>query len=183
MDYSIKQLSIEHLEEYQSIPMIKKFSSLITFDEQNNLKETPVKKQEIDLAAEEDINEWKQLFPINTSGIFVLTKDEKMIAGVIVLTHAPKIHLLENNLDNAILWDIRIDPQYQGLGLGKKLFNLACDYAKNQQCKALIIETQNNNPKAIKFYQHMGASLYKTKEHAYPEQPDEVQILFKKELS
>jgi len=180
MDYTILQLSLKDLEKYQHIPMLKCFSSLISFDDKGNIKEIPAKTQTIDLAKEESMEEWRALLPEETTKIFVISKQDSWIAGAIVVTHAKHIHMFQGDMRNAVLWDIRVDPAYQGLGLGNILFQEVYSYAKTQNCHALLIETQNNNPNAIKFYLRNGATLFKTNMRAYDDYPEEIQYIFQK---
>ena len=52
----------------------------------------------------------------------------------------------------ARIWDIFIDPQYQRQGIGTKLMQLAEKRAREWKCRALILECQTSNVKAINFY-------------------------------
>lgn len=91
--------------------------------------------------------------------------------------------MLEGRQDLAVLWDIRIAPQAQRQGLGRQLFQAAEAWARSRSCRWLKIETQNNNWPACQFYAHMGCELGYINRFAYPELPDELQLLWYKALS
>ena len=54
----------------------------------------------------------------------------------------------------ADLLNLFIDPDHQSAGVGRKLFNWACDTARAQGATSLIIDS---DPNAVPFYQRMGA--------------------------
>ena len=86
--------------------------------------------------------------------------------------------MLQKRDDLAILWDIRIIEEYKYQGIGKKLFNIAKEWCKNNGFIELRIECQNNNYNAVNFYHKQGATLFSIKEFAYPNYPDEVQLIW-----
>lgn len=49
-----------------------------------------------------------------------------------------------------------IDPLYRGIGLGKKLLNLALEFAKNKGYKSIYLDTTSDLEKAISLYQSVG---------------------------
>lgn len=61
-----------------------------------------------------------------------------------------------NRLMVTELW---VSDALQGKGLGKQLMNIAKDIAVKQQRRAIILETQSYNAKAIGFYLHEGFEL------------------------
>jgi GNAT superfamily N-acetyltransferase len=65
--------------------------------------------------------------------------------------------MLESRKDLAVLWDIRVCPEYRGAGI--PLFRYAAEWSRKRGCTQLKIETQNVNVPACRFYQRMGAYL------------------------
>lgn len=59
----------------------------------------------------------------------------------------------------ARVWDLSITDNYRRKGIGTKLLQLAENKAREWNCRALILETQSSNFKAIKFYLNFGFSL------------------------
>ena len=91
--------------------------------------------------------------------------------------------MLEGRRDLAVLWDIRVDPQTRGLGVGSALFRAAERWARTRGCRTLKIETQNTNVPACTFYARQGCILKEIKRSAYPQLPDEIQMLWYKTLA
>ena len=90
--------------------------------------------------------------------------------------------MLENRSDLAVVWDIRVSPDLRGRGIGAALFDSAEKWAETQGCRQLKVETQNINVAACRFYASQGCSLGAIHRFAYPELPDEVQLLWYKTL-
>jgi ribosomal protein S18 acetylase RimI-like enzyme len=174
----IETLNFKDLKDYQRIPMIKDSSMRYEFINPRTYVKYNIPRIMYDMNDEEDISLSKEIIRFDTSMIFVIKEKEMMVAGAIVATHSPKIHLLKGFNHTAILWDIRVNPEYQKQGFGKKLMNEAINFAKTQGCNQLLIETQDNNPNAIDFYLKCGASLYEIRENVYSDQPLEKQLLF-----
>ena len=51
-----------------------------------------------------------------------------------------------------MLWDIRVADNYKRKGIGQKLINMGILDAKQHGYQQMIIECQNNNVQACKFY-------------------------------
>jgi ribosomal protein S18 acetylase RimI-like enzyme len=90
--------------------------------------------------------------------------------------------MLEGRDDLAVLWDLRVAPEARGRGVGSALFREVEAWARTRGCRELKVETQNVNVAACRFYAHMGCSLGALNSHAYPEVPDEVQLLWYRSL-
>lgn len=56
--------------------------------------------------------------------------------------------------DNSI-WALFVDPEYEGLGAGKKLLKLACDYLSARGASSVRLSTTVNT-RADRFYQAQG---------------------------
>ncbi len=59
---------------------------------------------------------------------------------------------------------IDILPEYQHIGLGKKLLDALCDNLRKKEVKGVMFTVWNKNYNAIKFYEKYGFSLIETKE-------------------
>ena len=71
----------------------------------------------------------------------------------------------------------------RGKGVGTALFQAAEQWAVARGCRRLQVETQNINVPACKFYAKQGCTLGEVHRLAYPEHPDEVQLLWHKDLA
>ncbi len=59
----------------------------------------------------------------------------------------------------AWVWNLMLDHDARGRGLGREFFERAASWARRQGYRALIFETQSNNVPACKFYAAMGCTL------------------------
>jgi RimJ/RimL family protein N-acetyltransferase/ribosomal protein S18 acetylase RimI-like enzyme len=81
-----------------------------------------------------------------------------------------------------VLWDIRVAPDARRRGAGAMLLIAIEEWANQQGVSWLEVETQNINLPAYKFYLKHGFTVTDVRAHAYPELPDEVQLLLHKRL-
>ncbi|MFP4286924.1 MAG: GNAT family N-acetyltransferase [Candidatus Izemoplasmataceae bacterium] len=169
-------LSIEDLKHYQTIPIIKNVHTIRNYQDLENFNTKQVLPYTIDLN-EEDVMSWKKIINFDQSKIFGVEIDNHLVAGAIIITNSSEVNMLKIVPNSACLWDIRVEKAYQGKGLGKLLFNACVAFAKAQGKSSIIIETQNNNVDAIKFYESLGAKLYKINYNHYDDL-DEDQLLF-----
>jgi len=59
----------------------------------------------------------------------------------------------------AFIWNIMLDVDVRGQGLGRELFERGVRWARQQGYRALMLETQTNNVPACKFYARLGCRL------------------------
>lgn len=113
----------------------------------------------------------------NAQGGFVALVDGK-IAGAILL-----------NIDEARsvvhIQDMIVGRQYRRYGVGSLLISCASDWARNHECWAIVLETQNTNYPAIQFYLRNGLEIWSINRSFYPpgEYAHEVAIFMGKRLS
>lgn len=120
---------------------------------------------------------WAERFDVSMWGLLGAFSDGIRIGGAAVARFP------ERGEDLAVLWDIRVDYAARGLGVGSALFRAAEAWALSRGCSQLMVETQNINIPACRFYERQGCVLGAVKHDAYPEFPDEVQLLWYKPLS
>lgn len=95
---------------------------------------------------------------------------------------SPGLLMLEGRRDLAVLWDIRVAPEVRGHGIGSALWQEVEIWASLRACRHLKVETQNTNVGACNFYARQGCYLGAMNRYAYPELPDEIQLLWYKDL-
>lgn len=66
--------------------------------------------------------------------------------------------------------------------MGSTLFRAAEAWARARGCRQLKVETQNVNVAACRFYARQGCVLTSVHHNAYPGLPDEIQLLWYKNL-
>ena len=90
--------------------------------------------------------------------------------------------MLEGRTDLAVLWDIRVQPEFRRHGIGSALFQASEQWALKKNCSQLKVETQNINVPACRFYAREGCILGAIHRFAYKDFPNEVQLLWYKQL-
>jgi GNAT superfamily N-acetyltransferase len=103
---------------------------------------------------------------------------DRRVGGVVVAYDTEGVFMLEGRKDLAAVWDIRIQPDDRGRGIGSQLFQRAVNWARTRGCRHLTAETQNINVPACRFYAKQGCELRAIDRYAYPDHPDEVQLIW-----
>lgn len=189
IDISIESEAILNL--YSKIPMA--FESNTVFDVlpleggldgfsiQERSLITPFKKDYDAIKGEGPLS-WPLHFNLSNWGFIVARRGNEIIGGVVIAHNTEEVRMLEGCQDLAVIWDLRVSPEYQRRGVGRKLFMASEKWAISRNSRILKIETQNNNVAACKFYSNQGCELGAINRFAYPEYPDEVQLLWFKSL-
>lgn len=173
------EIGIDQLDEYGNIPFYydtnKKYE-IIKNNDEIKLELVDVPKFHKDFGSR--TSRWKELFDLKNWKFFVAyNEDNKMIAGCTLATNTNDCHMLEERSDLAVLWDIRVRDEYKHQGIGQELFNMAKEYAKSNGFRELKVECQNTNPAAVNFYRKQGMVLRSVNENAYPDYPNETQLI------
>ena len=125
---------------------------------------------------------WASRFDLTNWGLLLARAGSACVGGSVLAFDTPGVDMLERRRDLAVLWDLRVAPAVRGQGVGAALFQAAEVWAKARGCRMLKIETQNVNVPACRFYARQGCTLGAIHRFAYPELPDEVQLLWYKRL-
>ena len=72
--------------------------------------------------------------------------------------------------------DIIVGRLFRRYGIGTLLLNCAADWARNHGCHALLLETQNINYPAIRFYLRNGLEVWGISQHFYPSGSEEHEV-------
>lgn len=177
-EITIMEIKPDQLSKYQTIEMHKHVTQIREYHSLNDYHVHLVQHHIIDLADEEDIDDWKEIIDFKHSKIFVATHHNKWVGGCVIITNSPKVHMFNQRMDYSVLWDIRVKDDYKHLHIGTKLFKKAIAFSKEKGCNKMIIETQNNNVNAILFYEKMGAYLHQINKNHYKDTPEEDQLIF-----
>ena len=126
---------------------------------------------------------WARRFDLSTWTLLLARSGTEAVAGAAVAFDAPELQMLDGRRDLAILWDIRVAPDARGRGVGSALFAAVEAWSAARGARHLKVETQNVNVPACRFYARHGCVLGAINRFAYPELPDETQLLWYKELA
>lgn len=192
MNFEIREESVKNLGEYALVPIA--FEVCRVFDVtpcgdgvggfalSERALDVPYMK-DYDAVEEESPVHWPDRFEMSNWGLFAAWAEGYRVGGAAVAFNTPGVDMLEGRKDLVVLWDIRVSPKVRGLGIGHALFKAAEAWAITKGCHQLKIETQNINVRACKFYARHGCQLMVANQCAYPDYPEEIQMLWYKNLS
>jgi GNAT superfamily N-acetyltransferase len=138
--------------------------------------------KDYDAIAGEGPLQWTRRFDLSNWAFFTARVAGRPLGGAAVAFNTPGLTMLEGRPDLAVLWDIRVSPDARGQGVGSALFETVEAWAQSRGCRQLKIETQNINVRACRFYARHGCQLRAIYYAAYPELPEEIQLLWYKDL-
>jgi ribosomal protein S18 acetylase RimI-like enzyme len=189
MTTEISPITANKLSEYSKIPMTFEISSKFDVQLIENglggikLSEVEVKPyvKDYDEMDGSKPTDWPKRFDISNWGLFLARNGEIPVAGAAVAFNTPEVNMLEGRNNLAVLWDLRVHPDYRGSGLGTKVFQKATGWAKSKGCTQMKVETQNTNVAACKFYARQGCQLGEVHRFKYTNNPktkDEVMLIW-----
>ncbi len=191
MKFQISEESVSTLSEYAEVSIAFDYEHMLELTMLSNglggfvLDERHLavpRTKDYDATEEDRPSSWPQRFDVSNWGFIVARSDGKRIGGAVVAFDTNTVGMLEGRRDLSVLWDIRIAPTFRGKGVGASLFKATEKWSAERGCRQLKIETQNTNLSACKFYLRQGCTLGAINRLAYPNQPDEVQLLWYKDL-
>jgi streptothricin acetyltransferase len=97
---------------------------------------------------EEMSNEDYSAYINNPNQIIFLAFIENQVVG--------QITAKRNWNEYACIEDLHVDKPYRGQGVGRKLIEQAKQWARDSAMPGLMLETQNTNVRACKFYENCG---------------------------
>ena len=144
--------------------------------------EAPYEKDYDRIAGDAPLD-WPHRFDLSRWTLFMARLDTRIAGCAAVAFDTPEVTMLEGRRDLAVLWDLRVAPDARRQGIGAALFASVEAWARRHRCLQLKIETQNTNVPACRFYERQGCQLRAIHRAAYPELPEEIQLLWYKDLS
>lgn len=123
--------------------------------------------KDYDACAEGGPAGWAQAWDLSRWGFFLARHRGRCVGAAAVAFDTPGVNLLDGRDDLAVLWDIRVHPDFRRQGLGSRLFQRAAAWARTRGCRQLKAETQNVNVPACHFYMAQGCRLGAIHRHAY----------------
>jgi GNAT superfamily N-acetyltransferase len=183
--------SVAVLPQYGSVPIAFRVESRLRVELIHGglgglmLVEEPVAPyvKDYDAIEDEGPSRWPARWDVRNWGILSAFDGTRRVGGAAVAWNTEGVDLLEGRDDVAVLWDLRVHPEYRGRGVGHRLFTRAETWARERRCRRFKVETQNINVPACRFYARQGCVLGTIDRYAYAaDAPDEVQLLWYKDL-
>lgn len=184
---TFKEVDKTYFEIYDKIPMKVDVRSEYKVKRVDNglggliLEEVPVEPYIKDFGKYECATTYEEQFDISTWRFYMAFDGEKAIGAATVAGPTKGMNMLYGREDACVLWDIRVADGYKQRGIGQTLLDMGVAGAKERGYRQMIIECQNNNVPACRFYHKQGAVLCKVDMHAYymePEVREEVQFVW-----
>ena len=190
MDLAVSGVSSAALSEYARIPIGFEVQAVLDVGHRSDgrgflLTErrilTPYLKDYDALG--EPPSEWARRFDTSKWAMVVARIGDECVGGATIASDTPGVDIFEGRSDLAVLWDIRVAPARRRQGVGARLFDAAEAWALTRHCRQLKVETQNVNVAACRFYARQGCVLRAARSGQYAESPDEIELLWYKDLA
>ena len=191
MELQISEESVSTLSEHGHVPIAFEYERILELRIMDNglggfvFSERHLAASQIkdyDAIEAERPASWAEQFDVSRWGFIVARANGERIGGAVIAFDSAGVDMLERRRDLAVLWDIRVHPAWRGQGVGTSLFEAAERWAAQRGCSQLKVETQNTNLAACRFYAGQGCILGAINRLAYPNMPNEVQMLWYKDL-
>lgn len=182
-----KEVDKSFLELYDKVSMNVNVYSEYKVKRINNglggflIEEVSVEPYMKDLSIYEHATEYENRFDITNWRFFMAFDNDIPVGAMTVAGKTDGLNMLYGREDACVLWDIRVADKYKHHGIGQKLLDMGVLEAKKDGYQQMIIECQNNNVPACRFYQKQGAVLSKIDMYAYytdPEVGNEIQFIW-----
>jgi GNAT superfamily N-acetyltransferase len=125
---------------------------------------------------------WPGRFNLSHWGLITARAAGEYIGGAVIAPDTTTSTVPDSRTNLAVLWDIRVSPEFRRHGVGSALFRAAESWAAARGFRQLRVETQNINVPACAFYAKCGCDLREINRAAYPEFPEEIQLIWCKDL-
>ena len=192
-DVMVRRVDAETLSRYADIPISFEAESVFRVELiQSRLggvrlteERVPRYTKDYDAHAEDTPMRWPHRFDVSAWALLFAVEGDRLVSGATVAPGSAEIQLMRGRTDAVALWDLRIRPEYRRRGVGTRLFEEAVEWARERGFVRLMIETQNTNVPACRFYVSRGCELGEIDRNAYPSQLEagqEVMLLWHMEL-
>lgn len=187
----VREESVASLAEYARVPISFEARQVLDVVPAGGPSDAPIlSPRDLDAPYVKDYDRlpgegplrWPDQFDLERWGFFSARDEERWVGAAAVAFDTPGVDLLERRGDLAVLWDLRVAPDLRGRSIGSRLFGAVVGWATARGCRTLRVETQNTNAPACEFYARQGCALVTARPLAYPELPQEVQLIWELDL-
>lgn len=102
---------------------------------------------------------WPKRFCLDGWRFWIAFYHGQPVGAAAVAPATSGVDLLEHREDLAVLWDLRVHPNFAHRGIGRRLLHLAEKWAVSEGFNEMKIETQDVNELACRFYSACGYRL------------------------
>jgi GNAT superfamily N-acetyltransferase len=175
MRVEVEAIPPGRLDLYARVPSIFEVRSVYRVDLEDGglggmrLVEVPVEPHIKNYDLDEPPVDWPKRFDVTNWGFFLARAGERIAGAAAVAFDITGVFMLEARRDLAVLWDIRVQPEFRGAGI--LLFRHAAEWSRQRGCTQMKIETQNVNVPACRFYRRMGCELGEIRRFGYAAVP------------
>lgn len=182
-----KEVDKSYFELYDTVSMNVDVQSEYKVERINSglggftFKEIQVSPYIKDLSKYERAVNYEKDFDVTNWRFYMAFSGDVPVGAMTIAGKTEGLHMLSGRTDACVLWDIRVADAYKHNGIGQELLKMGIAGAKSDGYRQIIIECQNNNVPACRFYQKQGALLSKIDMYAYysePEVRDEIQFVW-----
>lgn len=138
--------------------------------------------KDYDVLPEQSPQDWAKRWDLTKWCLGAAFSDEEHVGSVAVVIDTMQVYGPLSDGVESVLWDIRVRPDYRHRGVGRQLLAFAERLARSAGKRRLSVETQNNNVAACRLYASAGFELRSIDRFAYPLLPNEVQLVWSKQL-
>jgi len=191
MTFEVVEEPMTALADYARVPIVFTVDRVLDVTERNDGPERfALTARRLDAPYVKDYDaitgdgplQWTRHYDLSNWALFSAWLAGRLVGGAAVAFDTPEFTMLEGRRDLAVLWDIRVSPDVRRHGVGAALFERVEAWARQHGCRQLKIETQNTNVHACRFYERHGCQLRVIDRAAYPELPEEIRLLWYKDL-
>jgi len=151
MNLRIEKLNLENMGDLKKIDDSFETNSALELKTRDGeityeIREIPLYKKTY---GEIEEQEWRSFINSETGAAFLAYKEDQ-IAGRISL---------KKHWNNFAFIDIAVDRLFRRQGIGRQLLSTAIEWARKQNFPGIILETQDINVSACKFYESCGCRI------------------------
>jgi ribosomal protein S18 acetylase RimI-like enzyme len=112
--------------------------------------------------------------------ILVAYVQKQSVGGAVLVTDPQDVTRLGGRAPSALLWDVRVHPDWRRRGIGRVLLDAADDAARAAGCAGIHVETQDINVAACRLYAASGYTLQDIIPNAYADANGETKLMWGK---
>ena len=86
--------------------------------------------------------------------------------GFMAIDGGKTVGLITYYIKNKVCEITSLDSNMEGRGIGSKLVKMAVEAAKENGCEKIVVETTNDNIKALRFYQKRGFDMVRLRRNS-----------------